>query len=135
MSNGPVNPLTAPLTMIKQVGEQTSAAISSVGISMTQVASQGLDTLISGVPVMPGVPGAAARPGIPTPQQLMPANLQQVMAQVEHLLVPPGMPKPSQALTAGPPIPQPPAQPLTQGAEAVPPAMAQRRRIAERRVL
>ena len=135
MSNGPVNPLTAPLTMIKQVGEQTSAAISTVGISMTQVASQGLDTLISGVPGMPGVPGAAARPGIPTPQQLMPANLQQALGQVENLLIPPGLPKPSQAFAAVPTPTQPPAQPPTQGAEAVPPAMAQRRRIAERRGL
>ena len=136
MPNGPFNPLTAPLTMIKQVGEQASAAIASVQTSMTQAASQGLDAFIAGAPPIPGaVPGAPA-PGIPTIAQLMPANLQQALGQVENLLIPPGLPRPSQALRAAPaPAPTPPAPPTppTQGAEAVPPAMAQRRRVAERR--
>lgn len=141
MPNGQINPLTAPLTMLKQVGEQASAAIASVGTSMSQAASQGLDTLITGVPALPGVPGVpgvAARPGIPTPAQLMPANLQQALGQVENLLIPPGLPRPSQAFRAAPvvtPPPQPQPTPPTQGAEAVPPAMAQRRRVAERRGL
>ena len=140
MPNGQVNPLTAPLTMLKQVGEQASAAISSMGTGMTQAASQGLDSLISGVPGLPGIPGVAARPGLPTPQQLLPANLQQAMTQVENLLIPPGMPKPSQALRAVPvPAPAPAPTPAaaaapTAGAET-PPAMAQRRRVAERRGL
>jgi len=133
-----VNPFTAPLTMLKQVGEQTSAAIASVGTGMTQAASQGLDALILGVPGLPGVPGVAARPGIPTPQQLMPANLQQALGQVENLLIPPGLPRPSQVFQVQPPpapAPAAPPAPPTQGAEAVPPAMAQRRRVAERRGL
>ncbi len=138
MPNGPFNPLTAPLTMIKQVGEQASTAIQSVGLGMTQMASQGLDTLITGVPGLPGAPGVAARPGIPTPQQLMPANLQQALGQVENLLIPPGLPRPSQAFKAAPtPVPTPPPTPaaVTQGAQETPPAMAQRRRVAERRGL
>ena len=135
MPNGPFNPLTAPLTMLKQVGEQTAAAISSVGTGMTQVASQGLDSLISGVPPLPGVPGAANAGRVPTPQQLMPANLQQAMTQVENLLIPPGLPKPSQAFKAAPAaVVQPQPQPA-QGAEPVPTAMAQRKRVAERRGL
>jgi len=138
MPNGQFNPLTAPLTMIKQVGEQAAATISSLGTGMTQVASQGLDAIITGVPALPGLPGAAPSPGAPTPAGLMPANLQQAMSQVENLLIPPGLPKPSQALRAQPqvvtqPQPQPAAQP-TAGAET-PPAMAQRRRVAERRGL
>ncbi|MBA7606329.1 hypothetical protein ES703_13477 [subsurface metagenome] len=139
MPNGQINPLTAPLTMLKQVGEQASAAIASVGTSMSQAASQGLDTLIIGVPPIPGVPGApAAAPGIPTPAQLMPANLQQALGQVENLLIPAGLPRPSQAFRAAPtprpPTPTPTPQP-TQGAQPTPPAMAQRRRVAERRGL
>jgi len=138
MPNGPINPLTAPLTMIKQVGEQASAAIASVGTSMSQAASQGLDTLITGVPPLPGAPGVAAAPGIPTPAQLMPANLQQALGQVENLLIPPGLPRPSQAFRVAPtPTPTPPPTPaaVTQGAQPTPPAMAQRRRVAERRGL
>ena len=125
------NPLTAPLTMIKQVGEQAANAIQSVGTGMTQMASQGLDTLITGVPGLPGAPGAAA-PGIPTPQQLMPANLQQALGQVENLLIPPGLPRPSQAFKA---VPTPPPQPTPTPAagQPTPPAVAQRRRVAERR--
>jgi len=138
MPNGPFNPLTAPLTMIKQVGEQTAAMVSSLGTGMTQVASQGLDAIITGVPVLPGMPGGAAPAGFPTPQGLMPANLQQAMSQVENLLIPPGLPKPSQAMRMQPTIAQPaqpaaPAQP-TVGAET-PTAMAQRRRVSERRGL
>ena len=131
-----LNPLTAPLTMIKQVGEQASAAISSMGAGMSQTASQGLDAIIAGVPSLPGIPGVAARPGVPTVPSLMPANLQQALGQVENLLIPPGLPRPSQAFKAAPTPtpPTPPAQP-TQGAEPTPPAMAQRRRVAERRGL
>ena len=132
------NPLTAPLTMIKQVGEQASNAIQSVGTGLTQMTSQGLEALITGVPPLPGVPGvpAAARPGLPTPQQLMPANLQQTLTQVENLLIPPGLPRPSQVLKVAPaPPPPPPPAPPTQGVQDAPPAVAQRRRVAERRGL
>ncbi len=134
MPNGQFNPFTAPLTMIKQVGEQASTAIQSVGLGMTQIASQGLDTLITGAPGLPGAPGAA--PGVPAVQQLLPANLQQALGQVENLLIPPGLPRPSQALRAAatpPPAPPPTPAAVTTGAQATPPAMAQRRRVAERR--
>jgi len=136
MPNGQFNPLTAPLTMIKQVGEQAAVAISSVGSGMSQAASQGLDALITGIPPLPGMPGAA--PGAPAAASLMPANLQQAMSQVENLLIPPGLPKPSQAFRAQPaPTPQPQPTPAAQPTAGVetPPAMAQRRRVAERRGL
>lgn len=140
MPNGQFNPLTAPLTMLKQVGEQANMAIQSVGTGLSTMASQGIDTLVSGVPGLPGAPGAAAVPGIPTPQQLMPANLQQALGQVENLLIPPGLPKPSQAFKAAQvtptPTPTPAATPAAtpiQGAQETPPAMAQRKRVAERR--
>lgn len=131
------NPLTAPLTALKQMGEQASAAISSMGTGMTQTVSQGLDALITGVPGMPGIPGApAAAPGLPTPQQLMPANLQQALGQVENLLIPPGLPRPSQALTRQP-APPPPPPPSPQGNQVAEPSGAQpmRRRVMERRGL
>lgn len=138
MANNQFNPLTAPLTMLKQVGEQAASAIQQVGTGLTTMASQGLDTLIAGVPGIPGVPGVAAAPGLPTPQQLMPANLQQVMTQVENLLIPPGLPKPSQVVTAAQPIVTQPAPTVEQPAapaQEAPPAVAQRRRVAERRGL
>lgn len=127
MPNGQFNPFTAPLTLVKQVGEQTSQAIQTLGSGMTQAASQGLDAMISGVPPLPGAPAPAARAA----PSLMPANLQQVLGQVESLLIPPGLPRPSQALGA----PQPAPAPAPAGADFVPPAMAQRKRIAERRGL
>ncbi|KKM02826.1 hypothetical protein LCGC14_1780590 [marine sediment metagenome] len=128
MPNG-FNPLTAPLTMLKQIGEQASVTIQGLGTGMATATSQGLDALISGVPPLPGVPGVAARPGIPTPAQLMPANLQQALGQVENLLIPPGLPRPSQVLRTVPTTPTPPTPPTP----ATPPAVAQRRRVAERR--
>ena len=132
MPNGKLNPLTAPLTMIKQIGEQTSTAIQSMGTGMTNIASQGLDALILGVPGLPGVPGAAARPGFPTLQSLLPANLQQALGQVENLLIPAGLPRPSQALKAAP-KPQPQPTPTSTAGAETPPAVAMRRRVAERR--
>jgi len=128
-----INPLTAPLTMLKQVGEQANAAIASVGTSMSMAASQGLDTLIAGVPPLPGVPGVAAVPGVPTVPSLMPANLQQALGQVENLLIPPGLPRPSQAFRAVPTPTPPPPTPAA--VTPTPPAIAMRRRVAERRGL
>ncbi|MBA7616268.1 hypothetical protein ES703_23564 [subsurface metagenome] len=139
MPNQQVNPLTAPLTMVKQIGEQTAVAIQSIGTGMTQAASQGLDALIAGVPGIPGVPGVpAAVPGLPTPQQLLPANLQQALGQIENVLIPPGLPRPSQALrAAAPPAPPPAPAPTPPGAPAAEPsgAVPVRRRVMERRGL
>lgn len=133
MPNGMVNPLAAPLTMLKQVGEQTHQAIQTLGTTVTRTASQGLDTLISGVPGVPGVPGA---PNGITPAALMPANLQQVLGQVENLLIPPGLPRPSQAMRPTAP-PAPPAAPKEiKNAKAEPSAATARRNIVvERRGL
>lgn len=137
MPNGNQNPLTAPLTAIKQMGEQTSAAIQSIGTGLTQAASQGIDALISGVPGVPGVPGAAVK-GLPTPQQLLPANLQQALGQVENLIIPPGLPRPSQALKqAAPTTTQPATATAPAATKTSEPSGAQpvRRRVMERRGL
>jgi len=135
--NGTFNPLTAPLTMIKQVGEQASAAIQSVGTGMAQTASQGLDTLISGVPGLPGLPGAGQPAGLPSVAGLLPANLQQALNKVENLLIPPGLPKPSQAMKADqnaiPTENTPTPYTTDQTVDETPPAVATRRRVAERR--
>lgn len=139
MPNGNQNPLTAPLTAIKQMGEQTSAAIASIGTGMTQAASQGIDVLSGGLPGMPGAPGAPTRvQGIPTPQQLMPANLQQALGQVENLLIPAGLPRPSQAMKPQPAVtPQPVTQPQPAAAATTQPSGVTpvRRRVMERRGL
>lgn len=143
MANGNGNPLTAPLSMLKQVGEQTSAAIQSVGSGLTRAASQSLDALVGGLPGLPGAGAGAGRvAGIPTPQQLMPANLQQALGQIENILIPAGLPKPSQAFkkTTTPPAAET-AAPANGGAAATTttsePSGAQptRRRVMERRGL
>jgi len=131
------NPLTAPLSALKQIGEQTNVAIQSMGTGITRATSQTLDALMGGLPGLPGVPGAPAparNAGLPTPQALMPANLQQALGQVENLLIPPGLPRPSQVLTGvtQPPPPPPPAPPNGPTA-ADAGTMAARRRVVERR--
>ncbi len=119
------NPLTAPLSMVKQIGEQSVQTVQSVQTSMAQAVSQTLDSLISGAPALPGVPGAAAKGGLPSPASLMPANIQQVLGQVENLIVPPGLPKPTQVMggitppAVTPPATQPAQTPTQQGSTAV----------------
>lgn len=131
MPNGIPNPLAAPLTTLKQIGEQTNQAVQSLGTGLSRSVSQGLDALITGAPPIPGLPGAPAVAGLPTPQQLLPANLAQALGQIENVLIPPGLPRPSQAmrgvvptpLAPTPAAPQPPATPAVTG----------RRRITEMR--
>ncbi|KKL82283.1 hypothetical protein LCGC14_1986320 [marine sediment metagenome] len=134
MTMQPPNPLTAPLSALKQIGEQTNIAIQSMGTGMSRAASSTLDALVGGVPALPGIPGAAARPT--APGQLLPANLQQALGQVENLIIPPGLPRPSQVFTGVVP-PTPPA-PRPEERPPAPPAAeagttASRRRVAERR--
>lgn len=138
MANQPLNPFTAPLSVLKQIGEQANASIQAVGTSMSQAASGTLDALMGGLPGLPGVPGApapaAGRNAGLLPQQLMPANLQQALSQVENLLIPPGMPRLSQMVTGRPPAPTPPEAPAAP-ANANAQAVAARRRVQERRGL
>jgi len=140
MPNQQLNPFTAPLSVIKQIGEQANASIQAVGTSMTQAASGTLDAFMSGLPPFPGTPTPAPAPaaqgrspGIPALQQLMPANLQQAMSQVENLLIPPGLPRLSQMVTG---LPAPAPAPPPAAPPAAPPnaqAVAARRRVQERR--
>lgn len=131
-----LNPFTAPLSAIKQMGEQANVAIQSLGTGMTRATSQTLDALMGGLPGLPGMPGAPAparNAGLPTPGGLMPANLTQALSQVENLLIPPGLPRPSQVLAGvTPPTPPPPTPPA---AAADAQAVAARRRVQERRGL
>jgi len=131
-----VNPLTLPLSTIKQMGEQANVAIQSLGTGMTRATSQTLDALMGGIPALPGMPGGngGAPAGLPTPQGLMPANLQQALGQVENLLIPPGLPRPSQVLTGVTPAPTPlPAERPAAGNGANAGTIAARRRVVERR--
>lgn len=135
-----LNPFTAPLSAIKQMGEQANVAIQSLGTGMTRATSQTLDALMGGLPGLPGLPGTPGAPapamnaGLPT-GALMPANLTQALGQVENLLIPPGLPRPSQVLAGvTPPTPTPPPTPppverLDAG------TVATRRRVSERRGL
>ena len=126
------NPITAPLSLIKQVGEQANVSIQSVGSSMAQAASGTLDALMGAVPPLPGAPAApgraAARPG--NSSSLLPRNLAQVLRQVENVVIPSGLPRISAALAkVPPPAPAAPARPTP----PAPPAVATRVRIPERR--
>jgi len=127
------NPLTAPLSAIKQLGEQANVAIQSIGTGMTRATSQTLDALMGGLPGLPGLPGAAPTPamGIPTPGALLPANLTQALGQVENLLIPPGLPRPSQVLAGVTPTPTPAPEERPPATDAG--TIAARRRVVERR--
>lgn len=137
MANGITNPLAAPLTTLKQIGEQANVSIQSMGTGLARVASQGLDSLIQGSPALPGLPGAGGQAaGLPSLKNLMPANLTQALSQIENVLIPPGLTKPS-ALIKGAAAPAAPTPtPTETPTPAVPtPAQAQavtgRRRITE----
>jgi len=105
------NPLAAPIAALKQMGETANVTIQGLGTGITRAASGTLDALVAGIPPLPGLPGApAAGAGLPTAQQLLPANLTQALGQVENLLIPPGLPRPTQILRGAtrPTPPQPP---------------------------
>lgn len=120
-----INPIAAPLTAIKQIGEQANVAIQTLGTQVTMTASQGLDTLIAAAPPVPGVPGAPAA-AVPN-AGLFPAI--PALAQVENLIIPAGLPRPSQVMGA-PPAPAP-AAPAAPPAAPVRPLFAPR--VTERR--
>ncbi len=137
MVMGQGNLLTAPLAALKQMGETANVTIQGLGTGITRAASGTLDALAAGIPPLPGLPGTAARaPGFPTAKQLLPANITQALGQVENLLIPPGLPRPSQLL-AGVTPPRTPQPPAETPAPKTPPtdtgALASRRQVAERR--
>lgn len=128
--NQVTNPLAAPLQSLSQLGVQLSQGLQSLGSNLTTSLSQGLQTLAQGMPPLPGLPGAQAQgglPQLPTPQSLMPANLTQALSQIENVVIPQGLPKPS-ALMGQMPAPaaeQPAAQQpgvgvITQGSPTTP---------------
>jgi hypothetical protein len=137
MANGITNPLAAPLTTLKQIGEQANVSIQSLGTGMARAASQGLDSLIQGTPALPGLPAAGGQAaGLPSLKNLMPANLTQALSQIENVLIPPGLTKPSALVKGMTPTPTPTPTPTETPTPAVPtPAQAQavtgRRRITE----
>ena len=128
-----LNPLTAPLSALKQIGEQANVAIQSMGTGITRATSQTLDALMGGLPGLPGMPGGngGAPAGIPKPGALLPANLTQALGQVENLLIPPGLPRPSQVFAGVTPAPTPPPEERPPADDAG--TIATRRRVVERR--
>jgi len=128
-----LNPLTAPLSALKQIGEQANVAIQSMGTGITRATSQTLDALMGGLPGLPGMPGGngGAPAGIPKPGALLPANLTQALGQVENLLIPPGLPRPSQVLAGVTPTPTPAPEERPPATDAG--TIAARRRVVERR--
>jgi hypothetical protein len=134
MPNAQFNPLATLASSARQLNEQANQVVKSLGDSFTQTTNQLLASAAQGLPPLPPLPGAqASNPGnsrgnpnggnqfpqLPTPQQLIPAQALQAVSQVEDVLLPPGIPRPSQALlqAARPrrpaPAPEqpPPAQP------------------------
>ncbi len=139
MANGAIpNPLAAPLMGLKQISTQSLQAVNGLNTSFVTALNQGVDALIAGAPPLPGVPGAAATGGLPSPQSLLPGNLTQALSQIENVLIPPGLPKPSQAMAGAgvtPPAapPTPPATPQASTPQA--PAPSGRRVVTQMRGL
>ncbi len=131
MANGQFNPLATLATSARQLNEQANQAVKSLGDSFTQTTNQLLATAAQGLPPLPPLPGAqASNPGngrgnsnggsgLPQLQQLIPTQALQAVSQVEDVLLPPGIPRPSQTLfqaarprrQAPPPEETPPQQP------------------------
>lgn len=102
------NFLTAPLTTIKQIGEQSNQAIQSLGSGMANVASKGIDALVQGAPALPGMGGGGGS------ESLAPASLTKVLSKVEEVVLPASVPRLSQKLgkttpTSSPAAPTQPA--------------------------
>lgn len=126
MPNAQFNPLATLATSARQLNEQANQAVKSLGDSFIQTTNQLLATAAQGLPPLPPLPGAQATnpvnsrgnpnggnqfPQLPTPQQLIPAQALQAVSQVEDVLLPPGIPRPSQALLQAT-RPRRPAPPL-----------------------
>ncbi len=136
MANGAANPLAAPLTTLKQIGEQANQSIQSLGSGIARSASQGIDAIIQGAPALPGMPGGkAGGAAFPSLKSLMPANLTQALSQIENVIIPPGLPKPSQAFKGAAAAPTPaapsPAAPASIPTPETATAISGRRRIKE----
>lgn len=95
----PENFLTAPLSLIKQVGEQTNQTVQSIGNSMASTASKGIDSIIQNAPALPGLPGGEAK-------SMLPTSLQSVLTKVEEILP---MPKTKTTAPSAPAAPAPAA--------------------------
>lgn len=139
MPNGQiVNPLAALANTARQIGEQANNTLQGVGNSLTQATSQLLATAAKG----PGLPGLPLRlPGIPGlgggggsthrgNSNGFPAGLISAFTGIEDVVIPRGLPRPSQVLLGlgGPkktaeveepaaPVPPAPAATVTPGVE------------------
>jgi len=133
MPNQNANPLTAPLSVIKSLGETMTQSVQQLTNGLTRTASQGLDALITGVPPVPGMP--AAQRGAITPQSLLPGNFIQALGNIENVLIPPGLPKPTTMINGGKlVVPQPAGpQPAAPAAVSNGTAVTGRRVISEMR--
>lgn len=111
MPNGQFNPLATLATSARQLNEQANQVVKSLGDSFTQTTNQLLASAAQGLPALPlpgaqsgnpghsrGNPNGAPNGGFPALQQLIPAQALQAVSQVEDVLLPPGIPRPSQAL-------------------------------------
>ncbi len=74
------NILTAPLTALKQLGEQSNMSIQSLGSGMANIASKGIDKVVQSVPPLPGMPSGGKS------LSLSPSSLTNVLARVEDVL-------------------------------------------------
>ena len=125
MPNGQFNPLATLATSARQINEQANQVVKSLGDSFTQTTNQLLSSAAQGLPPLPlpgaqssnpghsrGNPNGASNGGLPTLQQLIPAQALQAVSQVEDVLLPPGLPRPSQAFlgAARPRRPAPPTE-------------------------
>jgi hypothetical protein len=143
MPNGQFNPLATIASSARQLNEQANQAVKSLGDSFTQTTNQFLASAAQAAPPLPPLPGAQQGshsrgnpngpnqfPQLPTPQQLIPAQALQAVSQVEDVLLPPGIPRPSQALLQATRPRRPAPPPEEAAAPPQPPMPARADRIA-----
>ncbi len=134
------NPVAGIANAAKTLNEQANITVKSLSDGFTQATSQLLTQAAQGLPGLPVVPGQAAARGNQAPL----AGLQQIVApftQLEDVVLPAGLPRPSQLLlgAAAPARPRAPAAPTQPAAPAAerqptPPAAPVRPRgVSERR--
>ena len=139
MPNGQqFNPLATLASSARVMGEQANTAIKSLGDAFSQSTSQLLSTAAQAVPPLPGAPGGQQgnpNRGNPGPQaqlpSLIPTQALRAFSQVEEIVLPKGLPRPSAALlqaagvqpapaAAREPAPTPPAPPPPTAVSRIP---------------
>lgn len=131
------NPLTAIANTARTFNEQANVTLKSLSDTVTQASNNLLTGLAQGLPGLPALGGGNPGRGNPNGGAAAVPSIQTLLApfsQLEDVLLPPGLPRPSQVLLGTAPRPRPAAAtpPANERVDmpAPPPA---RLRVTERR--